>query len=224
MDSPLPRLLVIDSTRVGGESATGQLKRNFLNGWCDDAFLQVCPTSAGGRYTVARSLDDPANDALLPTEDEVFEEVASFQPEVIYYRPTIDLHPHLHALAVNLLARQPVPLVTHIMDDWPSRLEAHDEVRGRSVDEDLRHLLSRSDKLLSISDKMSAVFSERYGVTFEAIANGVDVERFRAASTAAKSGKSGRGEVVLLILRSPRQGHDLPDARRRRSSRGCAAG
>jgi FkbM family methyltransferase len=190
-----PRLLVIDSTRVGGESATGQLKRNFLIGWPDGAFLQI--STHGNRYVVARSLDDSSTDVPVLAEDAVLDQVASFRPEVIYYRPTIDQHPHLHSLALNVLARHPVPLVTHIMDDWPRRLEAHDEERARNVDQDLRQLLSQSDQALSISDKMSAVFGARYGVTFEAIANGVDPAIYRAASGAAALEKSGRKEVVL---------------------------
>ena len=156
MDETFPRLLVIDFTRVGGENATGQLKRNFLNGWREGAFLQIA--LQGDRYLVARSLDDPSNDAVLSAGRAVLDAVATFEPEVIYYRPTMDQHPHLHALALEILARHPVPLVTHIMDDWPRRLEADDETRGRKVDQDIRHLLSRSDKLLSISEKMSAVW------------------------------------------------------------------
>ncbi len=65
------------------------------------------------------------------------------------------------------------------------------------MDQDLRLLLSRSDKVLSISEKMSAVFGDRYGVTFEAIANGVDPDTYRAACEAAKPEKSRRKEVVL---------------------------
>lgn len=190
-----PRLLMVDSTRAGGQSATGQLKRNFLIGWPDGAFLQI--STHGNRYLVAQSLDDPSTDALLSAEDAVLHEVALFRPEIIYYRPTIDQHAHLHALALKVLARHPVPLVTHIMDDWPRRLEAHDEARARNVDQDLRQLLSQSDKALSISDKMSAVFGDRYGVTFEAIANGVDPDKYRAACAAAKLEKRRRKEVVL---------------------------
>jgi FkbM family methyltransferase len=195
MAETFPRLLVIDFTRVGAENATGQLKRNFLNGWGADAFLQIAVQ--GDRYLVVRSLDDPSTDTALSAEGAVLDEVASFEPEVIYYRPTIDLHPHLHALALEVLARHPVPLVTHIMDDWPRRLEADDEERGRKVDRALRDLLSRSDKVLSISEKMSAAFGDRYGTTFEPIANGVDPDKYRAVREAARLAKRGRKEVVL---------------------------
>src|SRR3546814_15972391 len=38
----LPRLLMVDSTPLGHVSATGQLKKTFLEGWPDKSFLQVC--------------------------------------------------------------------------------------------------------------------------------------------------------------------------------------
>src|SRR3546814_6672763 len=37
----LPRLLMVDSTPLGHVSATGQLKKTFLEGWPDASFLQV---------------------------------------------------------------------------------------------------------------------------------------------------------------------------------------
>jgi FkbM family methyltransferase len=193
-----PRLLVIDSTRVAGENATGQLKRTLLAGWPDDAFLQIsAPKGDRSPFAVSRSLDDPSTDVALAADGALLDAVASFQPEAIYYRPTIDQHPRLHALALKILTRHPVPLVTHIMDDWPSRLAAHDETRGRSVDQELRSLLARSDKVLSISDKASAVLGDRYGVSFEAIANGVDPDTYRAAAEAVRLEKDRRSEVVL---------------------------
>ena len=194
----MTRLLVIDPTRVGGHSATGQVKRNLLIGWPPDAFLQVSALKED-RYPLAvgRSLDDPSTDSLLSADREILEAVASFSPEIIYYRPRIDSHPNLHTLALEILARHPVPLVTHVMDDWPRRLEAEDETRGRAVNQALRELLWRSDKALSISEKMSAALGDRYGVTFEAVANGVDPDAYRAAAAAAKLAKRGRKELVV---------------------------
>ena len=37
----LPRVLVLDMTRTGGYSATGQLKQNLFSGWPSEQFLQV---------------------------------------------------------------------------------------------------------------------------------------------------------------------------------------
>jgi FkbM family methyltransferase len=193
---PVPRLLVIDSTRTGGPSATGQIKKNLLVGWPDDAFLQICAPKGDG-YTLAGSVVDPSNDLVVAGEEAVYEEVAAFQPEVIYYRPTIDLHPRLHALASNILAHHRVPVVTHLMDDWPNRLAAHDGARAREVDQNLRQLLGQSHRVLSISDKMSATLGERYGVTFEAVANGIDPDLYRDVSTSARPRKTRRKELVL---------------------------
>lgn len=192
----VPRLLVIDASKTGGKSATGQLKRNFLLGWPDDAFLQVCAPREDG-FPLARSLSDPSSVELAPDERAVYREVAAFNPDVIYYRPTIDQHARLYEVAVNVMARQPVPLVSHLMDDWLSRLSASDPARWEVADAELRRLLDRSQKVLSISEKMSRIYGERYGVTFEPIANGVDPATYRDASASAAPVKRERKEVVL---------------------------
>ncbi len=190
-----PRLLVIDATRVSGRTATGQLKRNFLDGWRDSYFRQLW-LFGGAEFRVARALDDPSGDLTLSSA-EVLEEISAFEPEVIYYRPTIDKHPQLHELALQVLERHPVPLVTQIMDDWPQRLAETDPDRAVAVDRSLRELLAHSDKLLSISEKMSGVFRERYGMEFEPIANGVDRATYVEASRAAKPDKAKRDGIVV---------------------------
>ena len=169
---------------------------------------------------VARSLDDPSTDVLLSTEDEVLDEVASFRPEVIYYRPTIDQHPHLHALALNVLARHPVPLVTHIMDDWPSRLEAHDEVRGRKR--------GPGPAPAPVTERQGAEhLGQDVGGLRRSLRGDVRGDRERRRPR-HRSWRRQRGRKVreeraqgggAPLLRSARQGHDLPDARRRRSRR-----
>lgn len=190
-----PRLLVIDSTRVGGLSATGQLKARLLRGWKDDAFLQI-HTPNRDRYTIARSITDPSADLVVP-EEALYDEVAAFKPQVIYYRPTSDLHPALHAVATKVLARHPVPVVTHIMDDWPSRLERKDPERGRVVRQELQDILSRSVKALSISERMSEVLGAKYGVSFEPVANGIDPAACLEAQEAVRAERQRRSELVL---------------------------
>jgi len=194
--TPRPRLLVIDSTRVGAMNATGQVKKNLLGGWPDECFLQVC-APVGDHFTIALKVEASGDDIAGVTQAEVLNEVAKFGPEVIYYRPTTDLHPGLQALADEIFARHAVPVVAHLMDDWPGRLAGRDESRGRQVDRELRKLLGRSSKALSISEKMSEAFGERYGVRFEAVANGIDPVAFRAAQAEAETVKALRPQVVL---------------------------
>ena len=49
---------------------------------------------------------------------------------------------------------------------------------------------------------MSTAFGERYGVEFEAIANGIDIEAYRRVNRAAQSMKGTRDEVVLRYFGS----------------------
>lgn len=190
-----PRLLVIDPTKTGGKTATGQLKSNFLRGWDEGSFLQVYAPREEG-FPVVGSLEPSSTPRVLSAED-VLAEIAAFDPELLYYRPTIDQHPRLHELATRLLDRNPLPLVTHLMDDWPARLTAEDPGLGRETDRDLRSVLARSAKLLSISEKMSRVYADRYGMTFEPIANGVDIRRYAEARAAAAPVRRQRQKILL---------------------------
>lgn len=165
-----PRLLVFDITPCGGATATGQVKANLLGGWPDDRLLQVY--NAGGRALgLARGIGGEGNEGTS-SPSKVEEAIRDFSPELILYRPVPDA-PHLHALAMNMIDRYRVPLVTWIMDDWPTRLQREDSDQYAALDADLRALLDASADRLSICDAMSVAFGERYGVPFRAFANGV---------------------------------------------------
>ncbi len=189
------RLLVIDPTRVGGMNATGQQKRNLLQRW-SGPFLQAWAPEGDNSLMLSPSLD-PSDTDVDVTDAEALEQIAAFNPDVVYYRPVLDSHPRLHELALEVLDRNPVPLVTHIVDDWPSRFAAKDAAGAAAADQELRQIFARSDKVLGISERMAAVFQERYGLTFEPIANGVDVGLWLDASKAAKPEKAAREELVL---------------------------
>jgi|GEM_PF-2065822 len=192
-----PRLLVIDATRTGGLSATGQIKKNLLRGWPEKAFMQLYASKLGD-YHLAVSLVDSGTDRVFSTEESLLEEVASFKPEVIYYRPLLDQHQLLHFLALEIMKRHPVPVVSHIMDDWPERLRANDPLLAEKLDCELHSLFTGSYRVLSISEQMSQAFAKRYGVNFEVIANGVDLKRY---SNLKKTPQTGSGEKRPLVLR-----------------------
>lgn len=174
----LPRLLVVDMTRMGGGTATGELKAALLADWPSERLLQI---SAPGPQTLAlvRRTGPGSHDEHPAQEAAIRAAVAEFEPELVLYRPLAD-RPGLHALAMDLIAELDVPLVTWIMDDWPARLEAEEPARFAELDRDLRRLLDRSALRLSISDAMSAAFETRYGHPFEAFANGIDPARWPA--------------------------------------------
>jgi len=184
-----PRLLVIDMTAMGGGTATGEVKAGLLAGWPEDRLLQVA-ADVSDRLLLVR----PADDAYTTTEAgevEIRATVAAFQPELILYRP-VPQKLYLHKLALSLLETYgDVPLVTWIMDDWPARLQMKDQNRFAQLDGDLRNLLGRSVVRLSICEAMSKAFSERYGHSFVAYANGIDPDLWREAKEHKK------GPVVL---------------------------
>ncbi len=188
-----PRVLVIDSTKIGSLTATGQVKKAFLRGWLPEDVMQL--SSAGGGLVWSRPLNGVA-DGRLKGDDELYQVVADFRPEVIYYRP-LEQKPELDEAAWKLLNRFGLPLVTHIMDDWPAMVAERDPERATCLDTDLRKLFARSHAALSISERMSEVFAKRYGVKFTPLANGIDPATTGKALDSARPIKAARHEVVL---------------------------
>ena len=191
-----PRLLVIDATRVSSTSATGQIKKNLLKNWPEEKFMQLYASKLSA-YHLAGSFDDPKSDLVFLDKDNLLGEIESFEPEVIYYRPLLDQHLLLHLLAIEMLDNKPVPIVTHIMDDWPTMMAAEDPRLAEIVQQELQGLFAQSHKALSISEKMSSVFKERYGVEFEPISNGIDPALF--GSVTPLTDKKAEGQEGLLM-------------------------
>ena len=164
-----PRLLIFDLTRVGDSNATGKLKESFLAQWPKGKYAQfyaLNPDSIG--------FADFVNPDIKGIEEaDVAELIFRFQPDLILYRPVPDCLP-LHQFAMKSISEIEVPLMTWIMDDWPSRLAHDDPGTFEWLDKDLRLLFDQSKVRLSISEQMSAAFQDRYGVPFNALANGVN--------------------------------------------------
>jgi len=109
----------------------------------------------------------------------IFQQVEKFEPDIIYYR-LVDEPTYLHTFAEQLLKRYPiVPLITHIMDDWPERLRRNDQHAYLKAKMMLQSVFERSRLNFSICDSMSRAFSERYGVPFVATHNFVEPSRWR---------------------------------------------
>ncbi|MFC3714815.1 FkbM family methyltransferase [Luteimonas soli] len=187
----LPRLLMVDSTPLGHISATGQLKKTFLEGWPDAAFLQVWLDGESLHLLHARQ-DIGRSRGVSYDVDEIVRRCIKFQPDVVYFRP-IDSS-RLFSVVESLLERIQRPLVIHMMDDWPARLEASDPERFAQIDGALRALVGRSQRLLSISGAMSVAYRERYGGEWLPLANGSDPSRFPAR----KAGARARDEPFVI--------------------------
>lgn len=181
-----PRLLMIDSTPLGHLSATGQLKKTFLEGWPRDSFLQVW---GGGRrdaslhsLRIGESVEKSKLRKL--SIEEVVQECIEFAPEVIYFRP-IDSKLLLDVTR-QVLDKLSTPLIIHMMDDWPSRMQRDDPGQFESFDVELRALVRRASIRLSICKAMSDAYGIRYGGKWIALANGADPGKFPAKNWSAR--------------------------------------
>lgn len=183
-DQGLPRLLMVDSTPLGHVSATGQLKKTFLEGWPDKSFLQVWLDGKSLRLLHARQGIAKSRGISYEVE-EIVQRCVDFQPDVVYFRP-IDSRV-LFSVVERLLEQVQRPLVIHMMDDWPARLEESNPEHFEEMDHALRNLVRRSQRLLSISGAMSAAYHERYGGDWTPLANGSDPSRFPPKKTSARA-------------------------------------
>ncbi|MEE9328330.1 MAG: glycosyltransferase [Cocleimonas sp.] len=171
-----PRLLMIDSTPVNHNSATGQLKKTFLSGWNKSKFLQVWLEGSSKLHTIDLNQSIKNSQLKILAVFDILEQCKTFNPDVIYFRP-ID-SPLLFDIVEQLLAIIKKPLVIHMMDDWPTRLQSTDEKNYTKLNDKLQHLVQLSRNLLSISDAMSNEFSIRYGGKWKALANGIDIKDY----------------------------------------------
>ena len=170
--SLFPRVLILDMTCLGSSSATGQIKKTLFTGWPEGRLAQVFAAGHGrfGLYrggAVPAVLGDPSDPA------EAIDWCRSFDPDVVYFRPHD--HPrYFHELALRAIDALGVPLFTHLMDDWPARAGASGLFGSDRLTRRLPRLLERSAVRLSICEAMSSAFEARYGLRFQAIANGVE--------------------------------------------------
>ncbi len=168
-----PRVLLIDMTKVGDATATGELKSALFADWPQSRLMQLHIGAGGklGAYSFGRTkLFADADTATIAAIEHL---ATQFDPEVVLYRPTPKT-PALHNAAMHLIDKLQKPLVTWIMDDWPVAFADEDPSAAAALEKDWRTLLSRSSVRLAISDAMSTAFQARYGLPFVPVANGVD--------------------------------------------------
>ncbi|MFN4025433.1 MAG: FkbM family methyltransferase, partial [Hyphomonas sp.] len=189
-----PRLLIIDSTKVGSPSATGQIKKRLLGKYPAGSVMQILALHEDiGSMMPLVAESKPRQ---FENDQDLIDAVKAFRPDVTYYRP-LEQHPSLAHAARLVLDQLKLPMVTHIMDDWPEAVAATDPKRAEVLNQELRYFFSRSRRVLSISEKMSETFRERYGVEFEPIANGIDPDLCNRLADDARAVKSKRDTVIM---------------------------
>lgn len=170
LEEELPRVLVVSKTRLGSRTATGALLKTLFAGWPADRLAQVHDDAGPADTTACK------NDFRMQDEADLEWAVARacvFAPELVYYRPVAEAPLQLD-LVERLLRELRVPLVNHIMDDWPTRLQQNDPEAFSEVEPRLRALFDAAAVNLGIGRQMSEAFALRYGVGFLAVRNGVD--------------------------------------------------
>lgn len=183
----LPRIVILDQTRMGDGTATGELKSSLLRDWPADRILQVF----GGHQSTVGVLASGAVSSINLGEAHsramLGASVREFRPDAILYRPTPDT-PYLHELAMELVSTCDTPVLTWIMDDWPTALRRRDEEQFRRLEADLRSLFAQSAGAMSIGSAMTEVFEQRYGRTFHSFANGIDRDDWKWSAVRVASG------------------------------------
>jgi glycosyltransferase involved in cell wall biosynthesis len=149
-----------------------------------DPAATAAPAHAPGGVTGAPGLlarlqgDSAPQRARLTAELERF--IAAFDPQLLY---TILGGNAVMSLVAAIRRRFALPLVVHLMDDFPSILyrrgvfAAVERARMRALV--AKHVGSAAT-CMGIAPPMCAAFEKRYGRPFLAFQNCVDVERWRA--------------------------------------------
>jgi glycosyltransferase involved in cell wall biosynthesis len=105
--------------------------------------------------------------------------ISDFRPDILY---TILGSNGMMALINSIADRFDLPLVVHIMDDWPAvayRRGALAPFQRRTMDQQLARLLNRAAECLAISPAMAVAYERRYGRPFRDFQNTIDVARWR---------------------------------------------
>ena len=167
-----PKMLIIAMTAMGNGTATGEIKSTLFANWPTDRIMQVARHGKDG-LAIVRAAEDDTYPVTPAPADQVAAAIDEFAPEVVLYSQVPNV-PWLHDFAMETIERLNVPLVTWLMDDWPAEIEEKDPEQWKTLGADLLKLLDQSAACLSICDAMSEAFGERYGVTLEAFANGIN--------------------------------------------------
>lgn len=202
-----PSVLVVSSTRLGGMSATGAAMRSLFADCPIENLMQLhADRSARTDQEIeCRShFVDPGSEKAIAWGDacpagDLYEAMLAWarqcSPEVIYHR-AIDDPKWMTPLAIALAEALGVPLVTHIMDDWPRRLTETSHEDAARVHDRVSDLFARSSRALSICDKMSVAFADRYAMPFEAFQNTADLDEW----TSVRATRSFERDAVFRIV------------------------
>lgn len=172
------RILVLDPTHIGHQSATGQIKSLFFRDASPAQVAQICVKFDGSGISGAMGLERIAANDFTPFTSlaEIIAFARDFAPDVIYYRPIDSVL--LYDTACALKKQLDVPVVAHVMDDWVLRHKNDGAGGFRKWEERMLGIVGISSKLLAISQKMADAYGVRYGGEWQVLANGIDLKAY----------------------------------------------
>lgn len=105
--------------------------------------------------------------------------IAEFRPEAIYCQ-VIDRPTAYWWLPFYISQTYHIPLITHMMDDWPTLIFENKSLWNRVVNwplmnNSLSTLFKQSAYLLGICSSMVTAYQKRYGVHFDVIQHAIDI-------------------------------------------------
>jgi glycosyltransferase involved in cell wall biosynthesis len=113
---------------------------------------------------------------------ELLSWIREYAPDIIYTQlssvPLIRLVSDLHETLE-------LPIVIHIMDDWPVSISQNGLLKSywfKVIDKGFRRLLSKAKVLMSISEAMSTEYLNRYGLNFIPFHNPIDIKHWSVFS------------------------------------------
>jgi glycosyltransferase involved in cell wall biosynthesis len=240
----LPRVLVLCDEPINKVSGGGVTMGNLFRGWPQDRLGQVfahhrfeIDTDVCSRYLrlgdhkmpgdswapewlrKPRKLVKAARSLLRPgvrlDYDKVLTWVEDFDPDVIYSQATP--YPMYTWWLPRWLSRDVgVPLVNHIMDDWPAAmarewLPVYSQIMMPILERNLRLLFDAGAVNLAISQQMADAFSNRYGTSFTPFHNCIDLNQWQEPKQDYRQSEDGFRVLYLGALAENNQVHSLRD-------------
>jgi hypothetical protein len=197
------KILIIDSTPLGSSSATGQIKKTFFGHIENVNLIQVWEhTGNDPGLRVYRPETETNPNSIPPScdESEILAMLHAFKPSIIYFRSTASEKLHkFHHLAINVFK---IPSIIHIMDDWEARMLFDKNPNHPNLLELLVESIQKSQVKLSICDKMSKEFSQRYGGSWKSLANAVELDHIPHGSKLIQrtNAASASNQIVIKYM------------------------
>lgn len=179
-----PKVIIIDFTRFGQKTATGEVKTKFFSSWDKSSIFHIYSESGTG-FGITENI---INKNQRYTDTEVLEKAKKFNADTILYRP-VGNDPLLHELAIKLIIELKKPYSIWMMDDWPARQAVKKPSLKDQVQSDLECLCQSANACFAISESMAGAFGARYGSKFSIFHNGVWPELWDIGKLSNKKNK-----------------------------------